>query len=116
MTEHQGIPYGDAMVEVYDVQTDEMVLAPKSLADRAELLKRAFLASTGAEPGEYVPGTGDRELYAAAKAAADELRASFISRPDPLPVPKRRGMLKPESLDAHHKRHARARKRGPKET
>ena len=36
MTEHQGIPDGDAMVEVYDVQTDELVLAPKSLADRAE--------------------------------------------------------------------------------
>lgn len=121
MTEHQGIPDGDPMVEIYDVTTDEMVLAPKSLADRAELLKQAWIASTGLDPEMVVtianPHMGNHALYEAAQDAANELRASFITRPgDPLPQPRRRGSLKPESLADHHKRHRRARRRGPKET
>ena len=118
MTEHQGLPDGEPMIEIYDVTTDEMVLAPKSLADRAELLKNAWLASTGVTNMIDVrPDMGDKALFDAAMMAGLALRASFITRPgDPLPKPKRRGMLKPESRAEHDKRHERARKRGPKET
>ena len=118
MTEQRGLPDGEPMVEIYDVLTDEMVLAPKALADRAELLKNAWAA--GAETDAHgwpKPHTGDPVLFGKAIEAARELHASFITRPgDPLPKPKRRGMLKPESLAEHDKRHERARKRGPKET
>lgn len=117
MTEHQGIPDGDAMVEIYDVLTDEMVLAPKRLADQAELLKNAWAAGAETdEDGWPKPHTGDPVLFGKAIEAARALHASFIRPIVDLPKPKRRGMLKPESLEDHDKRHERARKRGPRET
>lgn len=113
MTEHQGIPEGEPMVEVYDIETDEMVLAPKSVADRAELLKQAFFASV---PDGVTPrwDVGDPALFEAAKEAALELKSAMI-RPPPI-EPDRKWERKTETARQYLRRHRDARKRGPRET
>ena len=78
MTQHTPIPAGEEMVEIYDIRTDQMMLAPKALADRAQLLRQAWFGSIPEELRDNPNSTlGEPGLFQAAKAAALELRASM---------------------------------------
>ena len=78
MTELRPIQPGEEMVEVYDIQTDSMMLAPKALADRAELLKQAWLETVPADLRAFPSAVmGDGALFQAASDAAIELRAAM---------------------------------------
>ena len=76
------------MVEVYDIETDSMMLAPKAMADIADLRKLAWLASMpDADRAFPNSGMGDPKLFEQARDAAMELRASMKPKPDPLDHP-----------------------------
>lgn len=78
MTELRPIQPGEEMVEVYDIETDTMKLAPKVLADRAELLKQAWLESVPADLRSMPHAAlGEGALFEAARQASLELKAAM---------------------------------------
>ncbi len=76
------------MVEVYDIETDSMKLAPAALAMHAERLKQEWLDSVPPDLRSMPHAAlGDAKLFEKAREASLELMASMKPIPDPLDHP-----------------------------